>query len=157
MKGRTHLTFSILIGLTSTFFLELGMTESAIFFSLVVLASFLPDIDHPDSTFGKKIKPISYLVKLLAGHRGVFHSMLVPLVLYMVMYLLNLQIYGSAILIGYLSHLLLDSFNHQGVAWLFPLPARIKGAVKSGGFTDFILFLIFLKLSIIFGIYLLLR
>ncbi len=157
MKGRTHLTFSILLGVISLFFIDLGVKEHAIFFLLVVLASFMPDIDHPDSAIGRKIRPISFLVKLLAGHRGVFHSLLIPLTIFLVLFQMGYTIYGIAILIGYLSHLLLDSFNHSGVAWFFPLPARIKGAIKSGGFTDFILFLVFLSLSVILGIFLMLR
>lgn len=41
---------------------------------LVLLASLLPDIDHPGSWVGRRTSPISDLISIFS-HRGITHSM----------------------------------------------------------------------------------
>ena len=50
------------------------MTTSAL------VGSLLPDIDEPNSFIGKKVKPISKIIKWTAGHRGLFHTFLICLI-----------------------------------------------------------------------------
>ncbi|SMB96463.1 inner membrane protein [Thermanaeromonas toyohensis ToBE] len=99
----------------------------------VVLASavgaLLPDIDQPRSYIGRKV-PVSYGAYLVAGHRGLFHS-LVGAVGIALLALVALQKWTPAhsflwlsLAAGYLSHLALDTLNPSGVPWLWPLKLR---------------------------------
>ena len=157
MKGRTHLAFAACIASVSVFFLESSSEGKAVFALLIILASFLPDIDHPDSMLGKSIRPISSILGAVAGHRGIFHSIVVPLILFLLLYLAGYLAFGIAVMIGYFSHLILDSLNHSGVRWLYPLPFRFRGVLRSGGLADFLFFLVFVKLTVIMWIILIIR
>jgi len=53
---------------------------------LCAFAALLPDIDHPTSTLGRRIYPISKLISSIFGHRGLTHSLIA---LFGVIYLLN--------------------------------------------------------------------
>ena len=95
----------------------------------------IPDIDITTSKLGKHVKIIGYLFT----HRGFFHSLLA---LFLFSYLLSLIIpfiYIIPFFIGYLSHLVIDTFNHQGIMFLYPIPVRIKGFMKVGGFAEIII------------------
>ena len=43
---------------------------------LAVAGSLLPDIDHPKSWAGRRLRPVSTLIAAVFGHRGVTHSLL---------------------------------------------------------------------------------
>ena len=47
--------------------------------ALAVFGGLLPDIDHPKSWVGRRLRPVSDLVAGLFGHRGVTHSLLAVL------------------------------------------------------------------------------
>ena len=100
MNGKTHQ----LIGATtsivaSTVAIQLGLVELTVCVTMVAgscLGSYIPDMDHPGSTLGKKIAIISHPINLLSrmflaihgktkgkislwfgelfAHRGLFHS-----------------------------------------------------------------------------------
>jgi len=36
----------------------------------------MPDIDHPQSAFGKRVLPLSIPIATVFGHRGITHSLL---------------------------------------------------------------------------------
>lgn len=74
---------------------------------LVCVGSLLPDIDTASSTFGKKVKIVSKFVK----HRGFTHSLLFALLAATI---------SPYLCVGVLSHIIMDMFNPNGVALLFP-------------------------------------
>lgn len=84
-------------------------------------SALLPDIDCPDSTVGKLVKPLSWLITRILGHRTVFHSLWIPLALYFLPAPYNLPV-----TLGYLSHLLLDMLTPEGIIPLWPLPFRFS-------------------------------
>src|ERR1035437_2397556 len=43
---------------------------------LAVAGSLLPDIDHPKSWVGKRLRPLSTIIAAILGHRGATHSLL---------------------------------------------------------------------------------
>ncbi|KAB2952136.1 metal-dependent hydrolase [Heliorestis acidaminivorans] len=95
------------------------------------LGSLLPDIDQPNSKVGSKFFMLPTLLKVTIGHRGPTHSIvgavtvsfLVWLLLSMIYPLTNMALY-VLLLAGYISHLVLDSLNPQGVAWLWPVTSK---------------------------------
>src|SRR4051812_14632718 len=44
--------------------------------ALAVFGALLPDIDHPQSWVGRRIRPVSTALAAALGHRGITHSAL---------------------------------------------------------------------------------
>lgn len=146
---RTHAAFGILIGLLSLKYLN--VPNPYIFIVTVCFASVIPDIDSSESKVGRRIKPLSWLIEKTIGHRNLFHSIF-PLIIIAVtfFYFLDWNVAGTALLIGYGSHLFIDMFTYMGIALFHPLHSRrITGFVKTGGITDHILFFLFLLTDLI--------
>ncbi len=122
-------------------------------FGANMIGGLLPDIDDATSDFWDKIPGGSLLGKivhpLLGNHRMVSHSILGMSIAGMILHyvltaaksfiLVDMQIIWWAIMIGYASHLIMDSLTKEGVPWLFPIPVRIGFPpfrflrVKTGG------------------------
>src|SRR5512145_1946750 len=68
------------------------------------LGSLLPDIDHPQSWAGRKLRPLSVPLSLLVGHRGITHSALAVLGGLAVLVTMGLGWMAAPVVIGYLSH-----------------------------------------------------
>jgi inner membrane protein len=115
MRWTTHLVAGMFI---STM---IGQPLAGVVVAGVV--SLLPDIDSHESKIGRKIPLISLPINLIFGHRGVFHSLL-ALVIVFIVALFFFQTWVVPITVGYLSHLLLDSFTLSKIPWLWPYPER---------------------------------
>ncbi|MGY0162463.1 metal-dependent hydrolase [Edwardsiella tarda] len=98
-----------------------------------LLTSLLPDIDHPRSLLGQRLRWISVPIARAFGHRGFTHSLLA---IGGALYLLNHEwpstTWGipadalQAMIIGYLSHLLADMLTPAGVPLLWPIRWRFR-------------------------------
>jgi len=94
-----------------------------------------------------KVPVVSHGNKMIFGHRQVFHSLVGTLAFFLVSLLIVKSFhlpaqYAYAALIGYVSHLVLDSFNPAGVPWLWPLKFRLKIPItEPGGFIERIIIL----------------
>lgn len=104
-----------------------------------LIGGILPDIDQPTAPFWRNLPVGKYFGKffdkMLGGHRFLTHSIIGILLLGYLFYLLLIflhPIMGSAnpyiiwwaFMIGLLSHLIIDSFNKEGVPWLLPIPVK---------------------------------
>jgi inner membrane protein len=92
---------------------------------LAVGGALLPDIDHPQSWAGRRVKIVSRPLAALVGHRGATHSLLA-----IAAGVLALRWHGvsRAILqpvsVGYLSHLAADLLTPAGLRLAWPLSRR---------------------------------
>ncbi|MBW7984060.1 metal-dependent hydrolase [Enterobacillus tribolii] len=95
-----------------------------------LLTCLLPDIDHPSSVLGQRLRWISAPIARAFGHRGFTHSLLA---VFGGVFLLQCQLPASwgippdvlhAMAIGYLSHLLADALTPAGVPLLWPVRWR---------------------------------
>jgi len=144
MLFRTHLALGFLVGLIA---LKIFNPSNTIFFFILVLiGSVLPDIDHPKSKIGKKVKIIGFLFE----HRGFFHSILFLILIYFIsVTFLRNNYFILPLIIGYSSHLFIDCFNHKGIMPLHPLSRlRIKGFIKTGALLETILFFCLVALDV---------
>ena len=89
-----------------------------------VLGALLPDIDHPQSWAGRKLRVVSVPLSLLVGHRGVTHSALAVIGCLAVLATMGMGWMAAPVVIGYLSHLLADSLTPSGVPLLWPSRRR---------------------------------
>ncbi len=129
----THLLFGILSGYTFSGFLGFG--SSALFIAVAAAASALPDIDHVSSKIGRKLPPFSVVINFLFSHRGFMHSVFPPLLLYFAIYRMS-NLAAASVLVGYVSHILLDATTTKGVRPLHPLPLKIRGVIRTGSFLE---------------------
>jgi len=144
----THLAFGFLVSLI--FINIFDINNKLLFILITVLFSIFPDIDERRSKIGKKYKFTSRIINLLFGHRGFFHSIYIPLILYSIFYYINNQI-GIAVLVGYFSHLLMDAMTRRGIMPLYPIINRkINGFIKTNSLLEKILFLIIISLILYF-------
>ncbi|OTA20732.1 hydrolase [Xenorhabdus beddingii] len=96
----------------------------------VLLASLLPDIDHPSSTLGRLFRFISIPISRLCGHRGFTHSLLalmVGIILFQTEIPADWPIptdFVHAMVVGYISHLIADMLTPAGIPLLWPLKTR---------------------------------
>ncbi|MGI9951361.1 metal-dependent hydrolase [Moorellaceae bacterium AZ2] len=140
MLWRSH----FLAGASLGVWLAVGSRPEAVVLAAGVAgtAALLPDIDSPRSYIGSRV-PASIAVKLVAGHRGVFHSLLAGAVFGLGLFLyLRFKAPAYTFLAfpfatGYISHLLLDALTPEGVPFLWPLKFRFGlPLVGTGGIVE---------------------
>ena len=142
MIGRTHAMGGILAGelLTLTVFESGGAVPAGILLAAAVAGSLAPDIDRTGSTVSKSSflsGIVSFGVSVFSEHRAFFHT---PFCLAIISFALGafnrtLQIpyvrpATLGFVVGYLSHLLLDSLNPAGIMWLYPFRKKHYAAAK---------------------------
>ena len=109
------------------------------------LGSILPDIDSPSSMISKCIPILPTLVCKIFGHRGLFHAPIVPLLAYGMTKIFESMMSEityvalSGIFIGYVLHLLQDSFTIGGVPIFYPFSSYKLNfsCARSGSFWNY--------------------
>lgn len=135
MTAKGHFIFSIaLVILVKKIVLLPFLKESNnwghIFFG-AIFACLLPDIDHPQSWLGRKIKFISVPISRFFGHRSITHSF-VAIFLYIHLinnnFLLKIFPYDimEAFIISYIGHIIADCLTPSGVPLLWPFFFRLR-------------------------------
>src|SRR3989338_10916817 len=119
------MAFGFLDGLIAMPFIEfLDWREKFGFFSILLLASILPDIDHAKSKISTKIPIIPLIISLFFKHRGIIHSIYFALLASFFAYYYLGYVYALAMLIGYTSHLIADGLTKSGINFLHPFSSR---------------------------------
>lgn len=122
MQYKTHIMTSLAISLPVMHITGTLTTPAVVG---LCLGTLLPDIDEPKSWIGRRSRGVSDGTKLIFGHRGITHSIIAVLTAAVISLLLSVIIgFGAEIAVwfalGYLFHLLEDSFSKSGIAWLRP-------------------------------------
>ena len=90
--------------------------------ALVTLGSLLPDVDHPSSWVGRRLRFVSYPLARVFGHRGFTHSLVAVALCGTA---LASQGAGRAavapVVVGYLAHLAADLLTPRGLRLAWPL------------------------------------
>ena len=156
MEFKSHITATLAIGAP---LIVASGEMSLINLGALAAGSLLPDIDHPDSYFGRRHKVISNVTTKTLGHRGATHSLLGLAACYL-LFLVVQKFYLSAELrwlpfwlaVGYLAHLIEDSFSARGIQWLWPLKISKKTKkfffYNTGGISEYLLLEFFLCLLV---------
>lgn len=151
MLCRTHLAFGLLVGLVALNYINLTYVDKFIFVSLVIFASMLPDLDHPDSKLSNKIPVIPKIISMVSKHRGIFHSIFFALLLSGAVYYFFGFSYGIALFIGYMSHLIIDGLTKQGINFLHPIGRlHMAGFVETGTIGEMIVLAVLIALIGVF-------
>lgn len=158
MLGNTHIVGGITASLA---FAQISNENPLILVGAGIVGALLPDICHSGSKIGRTFPISSKIVNKLFGHRTFTHSLLF---LACVALLMNAFVPYKAITIGLLlgmvSHLVLDMATRQGVKLFFPIKIKVRFpfTIKTGGkgekyvFTALSLLALFLGFEVIIGI-----
>jgi inner membrane protein len=143
MKARTHdvAAATALLGVIVAL-PELPTVRLSTVIVVIIANQFggiVPDIDQPTAPFWRNL-PIGGVVgkiiaKMLGGHRFLTHSLLGLALVGFLAHLLftfiqpimpkvQLDYAWWALMIGMLSHLIMDTFTKEGVPWLLPIPIK---------------------------------
>ena len=104
------------------------------------LGSLLPDIDFKNSYISKKMPLVYNLIGKKCKHRGVTHSWVGLLVISALSSIVVIAVqndyfgivFAQGIVIGYGSHIILDLFTREGVAFFHPIKKTIcLGDIKT--------------------------
>ena len=142
MTGSAHLKLGIASGaLIGIFMYKSGINVPTSIATGVgcVLGGVLPDIDTKQSIASNDLKVTGFIVRHTVGHRGVVHTPIFGLVLSIVIGLILLITpipvsFAAGLFLGYILHLIQDTFTKRGIMWLFPVSRHYFAVykVKSG-------------------------
>lgn len=145
MMYKTHLVIALVLGLLIAEWLN--PTKPLLFLGILCLASLIPDIDMPKSKIGKRAGIFSKIINITLGHRGVMHSLYIPLVVFVVFLGLGFPLFGFAFLIGYSIHVLSDALTKEGVNLFYPF-LSVRGFISTNGIWEKIIFFVLLGVLI---------
>lgn len=147
MLIRTHLAVAFFVGLLLVIYFDFfSGLDKIIFLVLVLLATYIPDVDSQKSKLGKRFffRPLQFFVK----HRDFFHSFIFMILISgFIFFISEVAFYGF--LIGYLIHLIVDCFSVGGVRIFWPAKFRVRGFVKTNGILEWLVFSLFFCLGIV--------
>ncbi len=139
MTGRTHdlAAFTALNYIIVTQPLSpVSLSTALVALSANLVGGLAPDIDQPTANLWNRLPGGSVIGRIitpiLGGHRFISHSILgIFLFGFGLNFLLNqashvllvdMNVVWWAFMIGFVSHLVMDTFTRDGVPWLFPIP-----------------------------------
>lgn len=139
MTGRTHdlAAFTALTVVMATEPLhKMTFATALVAFSANMIGGLAPDIDQPTAALWRRMRAGSVIGRLvqplLGGHRLISHS-IIGLFLFGIftrflldqmkaVLIVDMNVVWWSFMIGFVSHLIADTFTKEGVPWLFPIP-----------------------------------
>lgn len=151
MTGKTHIIGGMTAGLA---FAQISNYDPLLLVGGGVIGGLIPDICHGGSKIGRTFPFVSKIINLLFGHRSFTHSLLF---LFIISILLNSFVSNESviagILVGIVSHMVLDMATKNGIKLLFPLKisVRLPITTKTGGAIESVVLAALSLLSVYFG------
>ena len=93
---------------------------TSVLFFLVLFFSVLPDIDYPYSFIGSMFPSVSNFLFKKFGHRGLIHSIYIPISLVVDFFIFNNYV-ALVVSLVFTSHILLDMLTKSGVQLFNPI------------------------------------
>lgn len=159
MTGRTHdlAAFTALsYVMVTTPFREITLATAIVAFTANMVGGLAPDLDQPTANLWRRIRGGSIIGKiispLLGGHRFLSHSLIGIFIAGIIarmflqiisgVLLVDIDIVWWAFMIGFISHLIMDLFTHDGIPLFFPIPLKVGIPpisflrIKTGGLVE---------------------
>ncbi|MCC2821012.1 metal-dependent hydrolase [Lachnoclostridium pacaense] len=139
MNGTAHKLMGFFLGGVTISVVEPTLPVAGVVLGMAVLGELAPDIDTVNSTISLRIPIIPKLINRKFGHRGLLHSPLFLVLLWLVIGSRNFM--GNVFCIGYLGHLVQDLFTCAGLPLLFPFDKKKISLFPyhSGGIMDYVI------------------
>lgn len=154
MIAPTHIVFGALsASLLGTF---VNVVFSPLALSFAALGAVFPDIDTTASFIGRIFSPFALFLERKFGHRTLTHSFLGTLVFALVflpLFIFRNKQFFLCLVLGYLSHILLDALNKSGVPLFYPdltrsvMPGNERYRISTSSREEFI----FLGILVVFS------
>jgi len=151
MTGKTHIIGGLAASLA---FAQVSNYDPVILTGAGVIGALVPDICHGGSKIGRTFPVVSKVISKVFGHRSFTHSFLF---LFLMGVLLNTYVSNEAvvagILVGMVSHMILDMATKNGIKLLFPFKVRVRFPLttRTGGAVESVVFSALSLLSVYFG------
>lgn len=151
MTGKTH----ILGGIAASLAYAQMMNEDPIMMvGAGIVGALLPDICHSGSKIGRKLPVLSKLVNTIFGHRTFTHSILfLVIIAWLMNSFIQIDALKAGLLVGMVSHYVLDMATRQGIKLFFPLrmTVRLPLTTRTGSKVESIVFSVLALISFYFG------
>ncbi len=147
MMYYTHMAFAFLMALFAYPFSP--KIPLLWYLGLALFGALLPDIDHKKSMISKWFYPLAVIITFLFRHRGMVHSLLFMTGFSLLVYYYVGLPFAVPLALGFLSHIIIDSFTVHGINYLYPLTTfKVSGFIETGKAGEFVLFLVLLVLIV---------
>ncbi len=94
--------------------------------TLAAAGSLLPDLDHPRSWVGRRLRVLSQPLAAIFGHRGATHSLVAVLGTALLLHAHGIsRAESEPLVVGYLSHLGADLLTPAGLRLAWPLQGSV--------------------------------
>jgi len=122
------------------------INNQLVFVGMVLLATVLPDLDSSFSSWGRHLifRPLQFFVK----HRGIIHSFTTG-VIASVAIAFFWPVASLGFFVGYSVHLICDSFTKEGIQPFWPLKAKSKGFIVTGGRIEESIFIFLILVNVL--------
>lgn len=147
MTAEGHILFAVasaIVAKRAEFTPVLAVADGWHLLPACLLTCLLPDIDHPQSLLGQRLRWISLPISRIFGHRGFTHSLLAIITGLSLLhwqpaarFWLPTDILQGMVL-GYLSHIVADMLTPAGVPLLWPWRFRFRLALLHTSGTAYI-------------------
>ncbi|MGE7024028.1 metal-dependent hydrolase [Solibacillus cecembensis] len=151
MLGNTHIVGGITASLA---FAQISNDNPLVLVGAGIVGALLPDICHGGSKIGRTFPISSKIVNKLFGHRSFTHSLLFLFCIAMLMNtFIPYKAFTIGLLLGMVSHLILDMGTRQGIKLFFPINIKVRFplTIKTGGKVEKFIFAGLCMLSLYFG------
>lgn len=151
MTGKTHIIGGLAASLA---YAQFSDGDPVLLVGAGVIGAIIPDICHGGSKIGRALPLLSKVINTLFGHRSFTHSLLFLVIMGI---LLNSFVSNEAvqegIMVGMISHLVLDMATRNGIKLLFPLKTRVRLPIttRTGGAVESVVMAVLSVLSVYFG------
>lgn len=125
MTGRTHLLIGLSTGIAIAAHAPADNLLRAGVIIVTVVASLLPDIDHPKAIVSGYLPGVGHAARLLVSHRGATHTAIFAAAIMALLLLVAAPVpIVAAAGAGIVSHLAADMLTPAGVPLLIPISRR---------------------------------
>ena len=149
MTYKSHLLWAVLAGSASWAAVQVvplpgvgrlpvgGANEFMLWMAAAVVGGLFPDVDHPHSRMGRAMPLVSWLVRCIAGHRGLTHSLAFLALVGGGLFCFVSMPIGLGFAAGYASHLFGDFLTDGGIPLFWPWRRRVGFRLfANGGFAE---------------------
>lgn len=151
MTGKTHIIGGIAASLAYAYF---SGSDPVILTGAGIAGALIPDICHGGSKIGKQLPILSKIINLIFGHRSFTHSLLfLVIIAFLMNTFLSFETVTAGLLVGMVSHYILDMGTRRGIQLFFPLDFRVRFPLttKTGSMIENLIFSLLALVSFYYG------
>lgn len=151
MTGKTHIIGGISASLAYAYF---SGSDPLILTGAGNVGALIPDICHGGSKIGRQLPILSKIINLIFGHRSFTHSLLfLVIITFLMNTFLSYETVTAGLIVGMVSHYILDMGTRSGIQLFFPLDFRVRFPLttKTGSMVENLIFSLLALVSFYYG------